>query len=300
MRLVVGLIIVLSGCGGIITYDQDGGTGGHAGTGGGAGGGGVGATGGGTALDGLPCEVATVIADKCSSCHGPTVALGAPYPLIARAQFLEAAPGQAGQTKGQRSLTRMQLGTMPPVNSPAVTSAELNTFATWISAGMPSGSCAPDAGVVIGPQPTTCASGSYWLGGTRESVNMEPGFSCQGCHVTRKPERNYFFMGTVFPEAHAKDTCNAEPPTGVKVEILDKHGTVVLTMTARPTSGNFYNDSLSALDATNQPIMMPYTARVVGPGGVMTMTTPQTSGDCNSCHTEQGTNDATGRIVFLR
>jgi predicted CXXCH cytochrome family protein len=28
------------------------------------------------------------------------------------------------------------------------------------------------------------------------------------------------------------------------------------------------------------------------------MTTPQTNGDCNSCHTEQGTNGASGRIVW--
>jgi hypothetical protein len=41
----------------------------------------------------------------------------------------------------------------------------------------------------------------------------------------------------------------------------------------------------------------PFTARVVTPtGGVRAMATPQTNGDCNTCHTVAGRKGAQGRI----
>jgi hypothetical protein len=44
-------------------------------------------------------------------------------------------------------------------------------------------------------------------------------------------------------------------------------------------------------------IAMPYTAKVVSGTKVRVMATPQTNGDCNSCHNEQGTSGAPGRVV---
>lgn len=69
-----------------------------------------------------------------------------------------------------------------------------------------------------------------------------------------------------------------------------------MTLTLAPNSvGNFYSSSVTA----DTPI--PYTARVVSNGLMRAMTTPQT-GDCNACHTEQGTTISTGaeagRIVW--
>jgi hypothetical protein len=43
---------------------------------------------------------------------------------------------------------------------------------------------------------------------------------------------------------------------------------------------------------------MPYTVEVRYQGRVRAMTTPQSTGDCNSCHTEQGAKGAPGRIML--
>ncbi|MGD0679831.1 MAG: hypothetical protein ABSC94_30975 [Polyangiaceae bacterium] len=40
------------------------------------------------------------------------------------------------------------------------------------------------------------------------------------------------------------------------------------------------------------------TATITYNGKTAAMTTPQMTGDCNSCHTEQGANGAPGRIVL--
>jgi hypothetical protein len=99
----------------------------------------------------------------------------------------------------------------------------------------------------------------------------------------------YPVMGTLFPALHDKDTCNARPPAGVRVEILDSAGVVKATITPKASSGNFY---------TNTALPQPYTARVVMGANVVTMTTPQTDGDCNVCHTVMGAQGAPGRIVW--
>jgi cytochrome c553 len=54
-------------------------------------------------------------------------------------------------------------------------------------------------------------------------------------------------------------------------------------------SGNF---------TSNQAIATPYTARLVTADGERKMFTPQTIGDCNSCHTQDGMSGAPGRIVL--
>jgi len=57
--------------------------------------------------------------------------------------------------------------------------------------------------------------------------------------------------------------------------------------------GNFYNDDGFGL----LKIPTPYTTKVVSKNKIRAMLTAQTVGDCNSCHTEQGTNSAPGRIM---
>ena len=47
-------------------------------------------------VDSLPCEVATLLATKCTSCHGSKPAGGAPQPLVTYADLL--APTKSDQT----------------------------------------------------------------------------------------------------------------------------------------------------------------------------------------------------------
>ncbi|WP_147445615.1 hypothetical protein [Corallococcus aberystwythensis] len=152
-----------------------------------------------------------------------------------------------------------------------------------------------DAGVDAGPAPATCASGIIWTEASGDTgASMAPGYACRSCHLRQAPSMAYSFMGTVFPALHEKDGCDARlaEPSRVKVEILDADGQVRLTLVPN-AAGNF-------LSTTLQPSFpLPYRARVVGPDGASrVMATPQSNGDCNSCHTEQGTQGAPGRITL--
>ena len=127
---------------------------------------------------------------------------------------------------------------------------------------------------------------------------MLPGYACRSCHLGRnflgqnpggasQPEEAFSFSGTLYPGFHEADGCNAAPPATAVIEILDNAGVVALTLRPNPV-GNFYS---------NVAIPLPYTARVNVNGAMRVMTTPQTEGDCNTCHTESGLSGAPGRIV---
>jgi len=302
--LIVGSLVFLAACGGAIGVgDQDGGAGGGTGTAGGTGTGGGSGSGGGAGsgnFAGLSCDVANLLATKCTSCHGSPLTGGASFPLLSRADLITMSPSYSGQTYADRSLVRMQATTapMPPAPNARATAAEIAALQAWVNAGSIEETCAnaPDAGMGnpdAGPAPTVCTSGSKWTFGNAGSSSMNPGQACVACHQTQEPFRAYYFMGTAYPTTHEQTNCNAAPPSGIVVEIIDANGNTALTIPVRSPSGNFYSTSRSA------GIALPYRARIKNAQGQsLEMMTPQTSGDCNSCHTEQGANGAAGRIVW--
>jgi len=88
----------------------------------------------------------------------------------------------------------------------------------------------------------------------------------------------------VYPTAHEPLNCNGK--SGVQVVITPASGTA-LTLTTN-AAGNFYSTA---------KVTTPYTAKVVMNGAERAMTAAQTSGDCNSCHTQNGAQMAPGRIM---
>jgi len=243
-------------------------------------------------LAGLPCDVAAMVASRCASCHAPG---GPNVPLVSLANFLAPSPTTPSITVAASAVQRLASATspMPPVPNPRPTSAELSAFDAWVAAGTPSGTCGSvDAGVSDGGlYQTTCASGIYWTLGNKESEDMNPGMACLACHLIRanEPEKLYTFSGTVFPSQHEKDLCTDALPGPAKVEIHDADGGV-FTLSPSAVSGNFHSRS-------GLVVALPYTARVYRGVAYAEMTTPQTVGDCNTCHSEQGANQAYGRIV---
>lgn len=206
---------------------------------------------------------------------------------------------QSGMTIGQRAVARMRSADrpMPPPGLPRPDAAAIARFAAWVDGGMPEGSCAGgpapgDAGPQM-PASTTCTSGQFWPTTWDDgSPDMNPGLPCRACHLAEENDRAYFFMGTVFPMLHEKDRCFSQIPAGTRVEIIDANGLVALSLPVR-ARGNFFSMSRTA------GIALPFTARVVGPNGTTNaMHTPQMTGDCNGCHTEQGANGAPGRILL--
>jgi hypothetical protein len=135
----------------------------------------------------------------------------------------------------------------------------------------------------------TCTSQLTWLGGNEGSADMNPGMACVSCHASTGGEAPIFTIaGTVYPSFHEPDGCyGAAGTSGVQVVITGADGK---TLTLTPSgAGNFYSTAAVAL---------PFQAKVLYMGRVGTMLEAQSTGDCNSCHTQNGTNLAPGRIVL--
>jgi hypothetical protein len=212
------------------------------------------------------------------------------------------APSQEvpGMTVAALALTRMQSATspMPPKGIPAVSAAEIASWQSWVSGGLMPGTC---GGVDAGPPDTTfqgapiCASGQFappWTGDG--SSDMTPGEACVKCHQQQGGEApGWLFGGTVFDTGKVKDLCL--PPaaidlTAALVVVHDANG-VDHTMKVDYV-GNFHSSNNGGAIAT------PYTAKVTYMGKERVMLTQQTSGDCNTCHTATGKNNAPGRIAL--
>ena len=263
---------------------------------------------------GLPCDVQQLLATQCQSCHSSPPLAPAPMPLVTLANLM--APALADMTKNyaQMSVSRMQNPTlpMPPAPAARATAAQIATLQNWIAAGYPTGTCGVAAGGASVDGGTAAAGGGTAAAGGdagsapaspyntpavctsmvsstgSESATMRPGEACISCH-SRGEGPAFKIAGTLYPSAHEPDDCHGVNGTtqGATVVIVDGSGA---TTTLTPNAvGNF---SFSGALAT------PFQAKVVQGGKERIMVTPQTSGDCNSCHTETGANGAPGRIML--
>jgi hypothetical protein len=277
-----------------------GGAGGTPGSGGGAGAGGSGQAGsGGTggAVDAglpsgsLPCDVQTLMVSRCDSCHGTTLAAGAPRSLVTYADLLKPDLANPSMTEAQVALFRMQSTTspMPPAPASVATTAEIATLQNWINSGYPSGSCAGDAGPPPSDPlnaPPICTSNTTWTQGS--GSRMAPGQACISCHQGSEAPR-YLIAGTLYPTGHEPNNCNGvNGTTGARVVVTGSNGT---SITLTPNSaGNF---------TSSTTLSPPYMAKVVNAAGhERVMSSTMSAGDCNLCHTQTGTSGAPGRITL--
>jgi hypothetical protein len=172
---------------------------------------------------------------------------------------------------------------MPP--SGALAADRIAVLESWISAGMPKGTCA----VAVASTETVCTSNTQWTRGNHDSPNMRPGGTCISCH-NQGEGPSFDVAGTVYATLHEPNDCNGGVSGSgpITVEITDANGkTYSLAVNA---VGNFSMSSRTGL-AT------PYTAKVTANGKTRAMNAAQTDGDCNGCHTERGTQSAPGRIM---
>ncbi|HUJ58624.1 MAG TPA: hypothetical protein VLX92_09030 [Kofleriaceae bacterium] len=139
----------------------------------------------------------------------------------------------------------------------------------------------------LGAAPT-CTSGSYWSGGNDGSTRMHPGEACIACHTARTGGDDapaFTIAGTVYPTGHEPDDCNGA--TGATIVITDANG-AMFSLTPN-SAGNF---------TSTKAVALPIHAKVVVGTTERAMAAAQTSGDCNSCHTQDGANAAPGRITL--
>jgi len=284
------------------------GAGGIAGSGGASGTGGMGSGGatgtgtggaGGATNEGLPCDVQAVYQTHCTTCHAAMPVNGAPMPLVTRSNLMTPSLASASMTFAQRTVVRMQSTTtpMPPVPGTPASAAEVQTVNDWIAAGYPAGTCGAGGaggggggGGTVDPLGATprCTSGTTWTGGNNGNSMMNPGRACISCHAGEDDAPRFTIAGTLYPTGHEPNLCNGvNGTTGARVVIVDAaNHTVTLTPNA---AGNFMYTG---------PITTPYHAKVTYQGRERIMPVAQTTGDCNSCHTQNGTNGAPGRITL--
>lgn len=130
--------------------------------------------------------------------------------------------------------------------------------------------------------PDVCSTGLKWTGLGGSPV-MNPGEACIECHQREGEGPALTFAGTAFSRRNEDDDCFGVGDARVYVTGADGRTIEMATNEA----GNFYTDLQVAL---------PYTAILVVNGQQEAMVTPQSSGDCNSCHTAAGANGAPGRV----
>ncbi|HET9932341.1 MAG TPA: c-type cytochrome [Polyangiaceae bacterium] len=257
-------------------------------------------SGGTCATDALPAVVQSMLTNKCVACHGSVPITGVPS-LVTYADLTRAAASDAAKTNAEVALARIQnsASPMPPAPGASATAAEVAALSQFISAGYPKASCPTGgsggsastggAGAVdpLSAAPT-CTSNTRWTQGNEGSASMNPGEACINCHKTTGGEGPSFSIaGTVYPTGHEPDLCNSKVGTsGAQVVIVGADGQ---TVTLTPNSaGNF---------SLRTSIKTPYQAKVTFQGRERLMLSAQTSGDCNSCHTQTGANGAPGRVT---
>jgi hypothetical protein len=241
--------------------------------------------------------------------------------LVTYADLTAPARSDPTRTVASMAVLRMQSATnpMPPAPAAPVASGEIATISSWIAAGYPATGCgagtggaadggtgtgsgggtgadggtgAPEGGVVTPDPfavPPTCTSKTYWSGG-EGGPTMNPGLACISCHRGEREAPTFTIAGTLYPTAHEPDRCNgagAAASAGARVVITGADGNSV-TLTPN-TAGNFYYQGAVAT---------PFHARVTYMGRARDMGHAETNGDCNSCHTQNGANQAPGRILL--
>ncbi len=132
-----------------------------------------------------------------------------------------------------------------------------------------------------------CSTGQWWTRGDRGTSLMHPGGDCIDCHEREDEGPTFTFAGTVHLAYDDETDCRGVP--GVLVELIGPDDEVFYANQTNP-AGSF-STSTSVADH------VPYTARLTYAGRTRTMSTPQTEGACNACHTAEGEEDAPGRIV---
>lgn len=292
--LLWSTLAVVAACGTAVTESPS--VSGYSTGSGGSGSGGATASTGTAGMEGLPCEVAALLASKCVSCHSSTHTADIPNALVTYADLTAKSKTDATMTVAQMALARMKSTTspMPPLGGTPASAAEIAAFEAWINAGTPMGSCGDvDAGPNPFDVPPTCTSMTTSI--VDEGSAMKPGSACVKCHNSDIEAPNLTLGGTAYGTAHEPNDCNAQAVSGpaintAVVEITDNNGAVIALKVN--SVGNFYRKS--ELGA----VAMPYTAKIKYNGLERVMVAAQTSGDCNSCHTQTGTQKAPGRILL--
>lgn len=238
----------------------------------------------------FPCDVQKLLAQKCQVCHKADP----PGALLTSADFRRPSKADPQRTVGDLAVERLSAAgalRMPPAPMEAATADEAAALAGWVQNGAAPATC--NEGVVVPPDPydtpLVCSSMTSWAGGNRESPLMRPGGACIKCHQTEMEGPTLAIGGTLYPTPHEPDDCNGVASAlGAKIVVTDADG-VTHTLNVNG-AGNFFLET--------EDFAFPYQAKVTYQGRERVMVEPQKNGDCNDCHSQDGRENAPGRIFL--
>ena len=94
--------------------------------------------------------------------------------------------------------------------------------------------------------------------------------------------------GTVYPTSHEPDDCNGvKGSSGITIVITDATGKQIASIPVNDVGNFHYEGNVGG----------PFHVKVVAQGKENAMSASPANGECNSCHTRAGANNAPGRIL---
>jgi hypothetical protein len=178
--------------------------------------GGMAGTGGSSvgAASAMPCEIETVVNNRCGTCHGATPIGGSPMSLLTLADFQKDYTARTTQQLIGRSFKMYELaririnremGTTGMPQGTPLEEAEKSMLTTWLTSGAPAGTaCAPSTGGMAGSGTTGMAgNGSTGMAGAGGSGAPRPMGTINECEdsteafeplVARDGETCYEFL----------------------------------------------------------------------------------------------------------
>ncbi len=140
-----------------------------------------------------------------------------------------------------------------------------------------------------------CTSGVHVDANRQPGADMMPGHTCIACHAAENAASGeqdapvFAFAGTVYPSVHEPDLCAGTDAAGAQVVVTDARGRTIAATVNQV--GNFFADA-------DEAFAPPFRAEVRFAGRTRAMQHVQSDGDCNGCHTVDGTAGAPGRIAL--
>ena len=218
---------------------------------------------------GVPCDVATVLAEKCTGCHSDPPINGSLSGLVTYSDLMANSTEDPTKKLIEESVIRMQSTTspMPPssVGNPA-TASDISTLQNWIAAGEPQGTC--DAGAVGGGTSNVFSSEGAFTPTAGPNGEHNAGRDCLSCHDGSGEAPHFAFAGTIY-------NGSGSPVAGAEIRVEDAAGHFTTVYSA--TNGNFYKTASANFAA-------PGHAGARNASTTNLMISNVTNGGCNSCH----------------
>jgi hypothetical protein len=235
-----------------------------------------------SAASGVPCDVSTLLAASCTTCHSDPPIAGSLAGLVTMADLKATAKEDSSKNEAQLSVARMQNAASPMPPGGLLPASAVATLQNWITAGYPTGSCGggTSGGTDAGTTPPA-TTGVVFTGAPAFSAQTGPathnsGLDCMSCHGVGGSGPQFEFGGTLYDGA-------GSPVVGAEVRFVYANGTSDSAYTS--ATGTFYQPGTTFVGAAHVGVRNATTSKemvtALQPGA---QAPAATGGACSACH----------------